>query len=260
MANELQLAAGLKLTNPAPADAYYCKPQVGQAPAQPYASPAEACSFVAQPLRYQGMTVNVASIGEMHWLTSDLSDNGLMPKSAPGGGGGSGGGGGYSTAAYDFAVTQDGENTFQLPAGTTGLDFPALYQTPNPTPDGSPPIDGESNAIPAQHTAFDASTGILTVFDAAGLKAGQTVHGTRRYGGGAGGGPVQASDIQGVLSEDQLPELAIDELSQQIDDYKAQLGPFTLRSAPLVASPQNGAIEFDGTTIYATSNGVRKAL
>lgn len=86
MANELELGAGLKLTNPAPADARYCKPQVGNAPAQPFADEAEACIFNPLAVRYDGLRVNVSGV-DMVWRNADLSDDGLHVEA----GGGSGG-------------------------------------------------------------------------------------------------------------------------------------------------------------------------
>lgn len=220
MANELQLAAGLKLTNPAPADAYYCKPQVGQAPAQPYASPAEACAFVPQPLRYQGMTVNVAGVGEMSWLTTDLSDSGLVLKfsashGAPGGGGAS------LSDFISFDVTQDGEQPFQLPAAATGI-AQVQVQTPNPQPNGAAPIDGETDEVNDNYTSFDTATRILAVLVGAGLKAGQILTVRYLYGSAAVGssGPIEFSDIGGVADPSQLPVADAAYIQQLFDALK----------------------------------------
>lgn len=79
MANELQIGAGLKIPNPTPVDAWYCLPQVGTAPAQPYANVAQACATVPVAVRYGGQTVNVAGV-EYWWSALDLTNAGLKLK------------------------------------------------------------------------------------------------------------------------------------------------------------------------------------
>jgi hypothetical protein len=100
MANELELGAGLKLTNPAPADAYYTKPQGGDTsiPAQPYASVAEACAIVPLAVRYPGMAVAVLVAGQAvrHAWKAGVANNQLVPD-----------GGGDVTLAEFEAVKQD---------------------------------------------------------------------------------------------------------------------------------------------------------
>ncbi|WP_167855647.1 collagen-like protein [Hymenobacter fodinae] len=76
---ELQPGAGLRIPNPAPVDAYYSLPQVGEAPSRPYDSVAQACSYVPPQVRYDGLTVNIAG-DEYWWKESDLSDAGLVYK------------------------------------------------------------------------------------------------------------------------------------------------------------------------------------
>lgn len=170
------------------------------------------------------------------------------------GGAGSGGGGSsVSYGEYTFTLEVDGPQTLQLPAGAQALDGQPTWRQSDT---GAEPTLGNYAFI----------NGGIAIYAASPVKAGDIIYGRYTYGGagGSGGdsgtGDIDASRIKGELSPDNLPELALDALSQQIDDYKASLGPFTLRSAPLVASPQNGAIEFDGTTIYVTTGGVRKAL
>lgn len=207
MANELQLAAGLKLTNPAPADAYYCKPQVGQAPAQPYATPAEACSFVPQPLRYQGMTVNVAGVGEMSWLTTDLSDNGLSVKVIPGGPGGGGSPAIY--ADFIFTAENDGPQSFPLPAGTLGIvGVPSWFQ----------PDTGQAPDL----ANYDFIDGNLVVYAATDVKAGDKFFGQRYYAGASGGpsGPISFDDITGTADVSQLPVADAAYIQQLYDALK----------------------------------------
>lgn len=160
MANELQLAAGLKLTNPAPADAYYCLPQVGQAPAQPYESPAQACSYVPQALRYQGLTVNVAGVGEMSWSTADLSNDGLFPKA--------GGSPATGVAGFEVRAYSPSQVVISIPKGLPRtqatidnlLRMALVPKAPEPTSydttltSASPTADGV-NFLPASTQELD---------------------------------------------------------------------------------------------------------
>jgi len=190
------LPGGYRNSLGGPADEWYA-----QTNGTAYVSTAEACAAVPQAFR-RNRTVIVAGVGEMWWLEADLSDNGLVVKV---GSGAPGGGGGYSTDPFEYKVTAPGEITIQLPPGTTGIDYPVQKQTPNPGENGEPATTGETTPINIGHTSFSAATGIITISADASLVPGQIITGIRQYGGGQGGGPVNASDIVGVLDADQLP-------------------------------------------------------
>lgn len=168
------------------------------------------------------------------------------------------GGGGGGTAIYaDFIFTAetDGPQSFPLPAGTLGLvGVPSWFQ----------PDTGQAPDL----ANYDFIDGNLVVYAATDVKAGDKFFGQRYYGGTpststGSSGPVQASDIQGVLEPDQIPPLTSDDiadLSDLIDQYKAAKGPLILTAMPLLQTPLNGALEFDGATLYFTKNGVRASI
>jgi hypothetical protein len=135
-----------------------------------------------------------------------------------------GGGGATSSKATSFPVTQDGENTFQLPAGATGIDYPVQKQTPIPQPGGVAPTAGETEDINALHTEFDATTRLLKILPRANLKTGQQVIATYFYGGGGGaGGPIDFSDLTGQADVSQLPVADDAYLDQLVSALKSRL-------------------------------------
>ncbi len=74
----IQIPVGIETVNPVPADYKY----------GPWASLAAARTAIPQALRYDGLTVRITGLGEYNWLAADLSDSGLVVKSAGGGSGG----------------------------------------------------------------------------------------------------------------------------------------------------------------------------
>jgi|GEM_PF-4688508 len=121
--NSLELAEGIKTTNPAPADWYY-RP-IGTAG---YADVAAACAAVPVPVRI-GRTVLIAGLGEHAW-GSDTSNAGLLPKA-----GGSGPGTSYTLpqastttlggvksmgAGLTGNVTVNSDGSMTAPAGDSG--------------------------------------------------------------------------------------------------------------------------------------------
>jgi hypothetical protein len=184
------------------------------------------------------------------------------------------GGSGYSIAPFDFKVLQNGQNTFQLPAGTTGLDYPVQKQIPIIPADGSEPTEGETKNIAPQHVAFDAATCVLTVFAPANLEAGWIVLGTRRYGdagGGTGGdtggdvgtGDIDVNRLSGIVRDENLPPLTpekVEQLTTLVNEENAQRGPFKLLPAALLDTPEDGALEYNGVNVYFTVGTVRKLL
>jgi predicted RecA/RadA family phage recombinase len=211
---------GFLSLNGGPTDPYYALPD-GSA----YATVADACDTVPAAAR-RNRTVNVAGIGEMWWLEADLSDNGLVVKvgnSAPGGGGGT-----SLTDTLSYDVTEDGEQTIQLPASATGI-AQVQKQTPIPTKDGSPPTTGYTEEVNAGHTAFEAATRTLTIVAAADLKAGQNVTVTYLYGGSSSGGDtgtggkVQAENVEGVFSLEQLPPADDAYIEQLFEALKSRM-------------------------------------
>lgn len=117
---ELQPSAGLRITNPTPVDAYYMLPQVGQAAAQPYADDADACTHVPQPVRYDGLTVNVDGV-EKCWRLADLSDAGLQLKTNGGIFIGELGTNGAGILITSGMVQSSGEVYVPVPTDATGL-------------------------------------------------------------------------------------------------------------------------------------------
>jgi len=73
----LQLPFGIDPTNPISVDVRY----------GPWVSLAAAKAGVPLALRFDGLTVQITGSGEYHWLAADLSDAGLIIKTAGGGGG-----------------------------------------------------------------------------------------------------------------------------------------------------------------------------
>ncbi|MBG8553079.1 hypothetical protein [Hymenobacter guriensis] len=77
---ELELGAGIAITNPEPVDAR------GHAPRQPgqrargYASVADACAAIENDLRFDGMPVYITGLGLHRWKHPDYSDAGLKPE------------------------------------------------------------------------------------------------------------------------------------------------------------------------------------
>jgi len=71
----IQLPIGIDTVNAVPADFKY----------GPYASTAAAIAAIPQVLRFDGLTVKITGLGEYWWLTADLTNTGLIPKTGGGG-------------------------------------------------------------------------------------------------------------------------------------------------------------------------------
>ena len=70
--SQLTLPYSIKVNNPVPLDYYY----------GPWADVATAKSSVPEAIRYDGLTVMIAGVGEYHWLAADLTDTGLVAKTS----------------------------------------------------------------------------------------------------------------------------------------------------------------------------------
>jgi hypothetical protein len=134
-----------------------------------YASVADACAAVPTAAR-RNRTVNV--LGEEYWwMESDLSDNGLVLKTAASSGGGSGGA--LLTYNFSFSVTTDGAQSIPLPAGTDGVLYVVVQTT-----------YGVTRPLLPSHYRLSGSA--LIVDEDAGLVDGETIEGKRYTGGGSG--------------------------------------------------------------------------
>jgi hypothetical protein len=135
---------GFLSLNGGPTDPYYA-----QADGSSYASLAVACSVVPTPAR-RNRTVNVGG-QEYWWLESDLSDNGLVLKTAA-----SSGGGGISSVGlpidFAFDAPQAGVQSYPLPAGATAIDKPIQVQSA---------ISGVPRAIMREHCRFSAGNVVI---------------------------------------------------------------------------------------------------
>jgi len=71
----IQLPIGIDTVNAVPADFKY----------GPYINTAAAIAAIPQVLRFDGLTVKITGLGEYWWLTADLTNTGLIPKTGGGG-------------------------------------------------------------------------------------------------------------------------------------------------------------------------------
>jgi len=212
---ELQPGAGLRIPNPTPVDAWFCKPQVGEEPAQPYASTTEACQLVPGVVRYNGLRVNVNSV--IYRWYADLSDAGLLPETTASDGGP---GTAYPVLIRRYEVTaQDivnGVFTKQLEDGyTSALDV--LLQREDQDAAGSLIHDTVGTGEPLSWTVDGA--GVLRI---PGLAVGNIIH-VRPIGqlGAAGDGSnYNDSEVRGLIAGH---EERIDELESDIVDAENEL-------------------------------------
>lgn len=219
-----------------------------------YATVADACAAVPQAAR-RNRTVNVGG-SDYWWLQTDLSDNGLILKSMPGGPGGTGSPAIY--ADFIFTAETDGAQSFPLPAGTLGIvGVPSWFQ----------PDTGQAPDL----ANYDFIDGNFVVYAATDVKAGDKFFGQRYCGGtpgaggdGAGGddgtSPIDASRLSGIVPDANLPPLTpakVSQLTTLVNQENANRGPLVLTAQPLLATPVNGALEFDGVNFYKTTGGVR---
>lgn len=85
----------------------------------PWASLAAAKAGIPLALRYDGLSVRITGLGEYNWLAADLTDTGLVPKSA--------GGGGTSNKLQKYFTVADGiTNIYTVVGYTVGEIFLVL--------------------------------------------------------------------------------------------------------------------------------------